>query len=92
MDPTTLGFDPKLAAHAAASLPVYAAAFTAAKRLDLSPRVQMLAATAVTAALNAAVALGGGTAPLIPALSTATVGAVGAMMAHAALFKRRGGE
>jgi len=92
MDPISLGFDPKLAAHAAASLPVYAAAFTAVKRLDLSPRLQMAAATAITAGLNAAVALGGGTAPLLPALSTATVGAVGAMVAHAALFKRRTDE
>jgi len=49
MDPISLGFDPKLAAHAAASLPVYAAAFTAVKRLDLSPRLQMAAATAIRA-------------------------------------------
>ena len=53
MDPTSIGFDPKLAAHAAASLPLYAAAFTAAKRLELSPRVQMLAATAAPALVAA---------------------------------------
>jgi hypothetical protein len=89
MDPAALGFDPNLAAHAAGSLPLYAACFAMAKRLHVvNERVEMLVAMLVTAGVNAGVALGGGTAPLFPALSTATVGAVGAMIAHSALFKR----
>lgn len=88
MDMTTLGFDPNLAAHAAGSLPLYAACFTAAKRIEIvNERVEMVAALAVTAGINAAVALSAGTAQLLPALSTAAVGAMLAMIAHAALFK-----
>lgn len=88
MDMTMLGFDPNLAAHAAGSLPLYAACFTVAKRIEIvNERVEMLAAMALTAGINAAVALGAGTAQLFPALSTATVGAMLAMIAHAALFK-----
>jgi hypothetical protein len=87
MDPTALGFDPKLAGHAAASLPVYFAAFTAAKRMKfIGERIEMLVAVGLTAGLNAGVAVAAHT-PLFPALSTATVGAVGAMITHAALFK-----
>jgi len=92
MDPASLGFDPALAGHAAASLPVYAAAFTAAKRFEfVHERAEMLAALGATAGLNALVALAGGTAPLFPALSTSTVGAVMAMLAHAMLFKKSKG-
>lgn len=88
MDMTSLGFDPNLAAHAAGSLPLYVACFTAAKRIEIvNERIEMLAAMAVTAGINAAIALGGGTAQLFPALSTATVGAMCAMIAHAAVFK-----
>lgn len=87
MDLTALGFDPKMAGHAAASLPVYFAAFTFAKRMKfVGERIEMLTAVGITAGLNAGVALAAHT-PLFPALSTATVGAVGAMIAHAALFK-----
>lgn len=89
MDLSTIGFDPKLAAHATASLPAYAAAFTVVKRMHfIDERTEMLIAMVATATLNAGVAMGGGTAPLFPALSTAAVGAMGAMITHALLFKK----
>lgn len=88
MDSSTLGFDPALASHAAASLPAYAAAFTAAKRLGfVNRRAEMAVALIITAGLNAGVALGAGTAAVFPALSTAAVGAVGAMVMHAVAFR-----
>jgi hypothetical protein len=89
MTAESLGFDGNLAAHATASLPLYAALFAFVKSLEMVPRrVEMLVAVGATAGLNAAIAVGGDTAKLFPALSTATVGAVLAMVLHATATKR----
>ena len=89
------GLDGGLAAHAAASAPIYAMAFMFAKRLEIvNPRVEIAIALAVTILLNigfevARLGAVGTTEAILPLLSSCTTGAMAAMMLHALLFKQK---
>ncbi len=90
------GFDGALAVHAAASVPVYAAAYAFTKSDNpIHPKLEMLAALAITIALNLGGELmrgqvAGTMEALLPLISSCTTGAMAAMMLHAAMFKKKG--
>jgi hypothetical protein len=87
MDPLDFGFDPKLAAHAAGSIPLYVMAMAAAKKAKfVSPRIEMAVAFGVTAGVNLLASVSSGE-PLLPSVSAAASGAILAMVGHAALTK-----
>ncbi len=88
MDAVSVGFDPVLALQAGASMPLFALCLRAAKGLAVvPPRLEVLLAFALTAAVGTIVSVQSGAALLLPALSSSACGAVLAMVLHAALFK-----
>jgi len=89
---TILGFDPKMAGHAVASIPLFAAVFAFVKNQDFVPaRFEALLATAVTAGVNALLVLSHGAnagAQIFPTLSASATGALFAMVTHAVVTKK----
>ena len=82
-----LGLDPKLAAQAAASFPLFAGCFALAKKLEIVPsRFELLLAAGMTAGANVLFGLASG-APPLHAASAAASGALLAMIVHATVTK-----
>ena len=88
------GLDGGLAAHAAASAPIYAVALMFAKRLEIvNPKAEIAIALAVTILLNigfevARLGAVGTTEQVLPLLSSCTTGAMAAMILHSLIKKK----
>ena len=83
------GFDPAVAAHFASSVPVYIGALAVAHRLRvINPRIELAVAFALTSVFNVLLTMQSAV-DLIPAISAGSLGAMGAMIAHALMTKQK---